>query len=71
MTNNDIGLHSHSALERELSMSTKKVLVDFKYAPMFSIEAWGETFEKNGIKYIEIDTRAFVQKNGLFKNYSK
>lgn len=71
MTKESLGLHSHSALERDLSMSKRKVLVDFKFAPMFSVDALGDVFVRNGVKYIEVDTRAFVQKNGIFKNFSK
>lgn len=66
-----LGLHSHSGLERELNMRTNKVLVDARFAPMFGFEAIGAAFTRKGVKYVEIDTRAFLQKGGVFKNFSE
>lgn len=66
-----LGLHSHSGLERELNMRTNKVLVDVKFAPIFSPEALGDVFEMRGVKYVEVNTIAFVHKNGVFKNFNK
>ena len=66
-----LGLHSHSGLERELNMRTNKVLVDARFAPMFGFEAIGTAFTRKGVKYVEIDTRAFLQKVGVFKNFSE
>ena len=66
-----MGLHSHSGLERELNMRTDKVLVDARFAPIFSPEAMGAIFTRKGIKYVEINTRAFIQKGGVFKNFNE
>lgn len=61
-------LHSHSGLERELMMPKHKVLVDFKFAPMFDLADIGDVFERNGKKYAEVETKAFIKFNGVFKN---
>lgn len=71
MTKDYIGLHSHSGLERELNMRTDKVLVDVKFAPMFGVDAIGNTFTMKGVKYVEINTRAFIGKGGVFKNFDE
>ena len=68
---NDPILHSHSGIERELSMSKHWVLVDIKFLPMFSPFDMGDVFTKKDVKYVEVKTSAFVAKNGVFKNYDK
>lgn len=68
---NDSILHNHSGIERDLCMGKHLVLVDIRFMPMFSPEDVGDTFERKGVKYVEVKTLAFVQKNGVFKNYSE
>ena len=62
-------LHSHSAIERELNMSKHKVLVDARFIHLFKLNEMGEVFTKRGIKYVEVDTSAFLKKGGVFKNF--
>jgi len=69
MANDMGGLHSHSALERELSMEKGKVLVDAKYAPLFPEGA--EPFTYHNVKYVKVSILAFVNKGGMFKNLIK
>lgn len=58
-------LHSHSGLERNLRFPKHVVLVDEKYAYMFS-EA--KPFSHNNIVYYRVPTMEFVRKGGVFKN---
>ena len=71
MTKDYLGLHSHSGIEREFGMKTNKVLVDFKFAPMFDLSEIGEIYTRQGMKYVEVDTMAFLRHNGVFRNFSE
>lgn len=68
---NDNFLHSHSGIERDLCMGKHHVLVDVKFMPLFSLRDLGSVFERKGVKYVEVETLAFIRKNGVFKNYSE
>lgn len=62
------GLHSHSAIERELVFPKNKVLVDAKYKDLF--EEWEtEPYAYENVLYYKVPILSFVKKGGVFKNY--
>ena len=63
-------LHSHSGLERDLRFPKHTVLVDAKFAHMFSGEPC-IPFTHNRIVYVKVNTLSFVKKGGVFKNLSE
>lgn len=69
MANGVGGLHSHSALERELCMEKSKVLVDERYADLFPECA--EPFSYHNVRYVKVPILAFVSRGGAFKNLIK
>lgn len=71
MTDANLGLHSHSGIEREMNMVKNKVLIDFKFAPMFDPFKLGKVFTWHGRKFVEVDILAFVSHGGEFKNYKE
>ena len=62
------GLHSHSAIERELVFPKDKVLVDARYKDKFS-EGETEEFVYKNVLYYKVPILSFVKKGGVFKNY--
>ena len=62
-------LHSHSGLERDLRFPKRTVLVDAKFAHMFSGEPC-VPFRHNGVDYIKVNTLSFANKGGVFKHLS-
>lgn len=65
-----IFLHSHSGLERGLRFPKHTVLVDAKFAYMFSGEPC-VPFKHNRIEYVKVNILSFVNKGGVFKNLSE
>lgn len=63
-------LHSHSGLERDLRLPKHTVLVDAKFANMFS-GGRCVRFTHNRIEYVKVDTYSFAKKGGVFKNLSE
>lgn len=62
-------LHSHSALERELNIPKKFVLVDARFSSLFL----GDTiapYKHRNMLYYRVPVLSFVFKGGVFKNYS-
>lgn len=70
MSNGITFLHSHSGLERNLRFPKHTVLVDTKYANMFSGEPC-VPFAHNSIEYVKVNILSFVKKGGVFKNISE
>ena len=70
MSNGITFLHSHSGLERDLRFPKHTVLVDAKYANMFSGEPC-VPFKHNSIEYAKVNILSFVKKGGVFKNISE
>lgn len=66
-------LHSHSGLERDLRFPKHTVLVDAKFAYMFSGEPCVPFthITHNRIKYVKVNILSFVNKGGVFKNLSE
>lgn len=62
------GMHSHSAIERELVFPKNKVLVDAKYKGLFDDGEIEEFIYKN-VLYYKVPIMSFVKKGGVFKNY--
>ena len=68
-------LHSHSGIERSVKNLAKDkfhVLVDEEYKDMFDscgVKPIPFTYER--VKYYLVPTRAFIDKGGVFKNFSK
>ena len=60
-------LHSHSGLERNLRFPKHTVLVDAKFANMFSGEPC-VPFTHKSIEYVKVNILSFVKKGGVFKN---
>ena len=60
-------LHSHSGLERDLRFPKHTVLVDAKFAHMFSGEPCVPFIHKS-LEYVKVNILAFVKKGGVFKN---
>lgn len=60
-------LHSHSGLERNLRFPKRTVLVDAKFAYMFSGEPC-VPFTHDRIEYVKVNILSFVKKGGVFKN---
>ena len=58
-------LHSHSALERDLNLPKRVVLVDEKFAEMFRVT---RSFEYKDKVYYKVPVMEFVRKGGAFKN---
>lgn len=63
-------LHSHSGLERNLRFPKHTVLVDAKFAHMFSGEPC-VPFTHNRIEYVKVNILSFTNKGGVFKNLSE
>lgn len=63
-------LHSHSRLERILSIPKSNVLVDAKFRDLFPLSSV-EPFTYNGVRYCLVPTLLFVNKNGVFKQYER
>ncbi len=63
-------LHSHSGLERDLRFPKHTVLVDAKFAYMFSGEPC-VPFTHNRIEYVKVNILSFANKGGVFKNLSE
>ena len=63
-------LHSHSGLERDLRFPKHTVLVDAKFAHMFSGEPC-VPFTHNRIEYGKVNILSFANKGGVFKNLSE
>lgn len=63
-------LHSHSGLERDLRFPKHTVLVDAKFAHMFSGEPC-VPFTHNHIEYVKVNILSFANKGGVFKNLSE
>lgn len=63
-------LHSHSGLERDLCFPKHTVLVDAKFAHMFSGEPC-VPFTHNRIEYVKVNILSFANKGGVFKNLSE
>lgn len=63
-------LHSHSGLERDLRFPKHTVLVDAKFAHMFSGEQC-VPFTHNSIEYVKVNILSFANKGGVFKNLSE
>ena len=61
-------LHSHSGLERNLHFPKHIVLVDTKYADLFSGLPKLEKFKHDKVEYIKVPTMEFYLKGGRFKN---
>ena len=61
-------LHSHSALERELKIPKRKVLVDTEYGELFPTKV---PFHYNKVDYFMVDTYTFFRRGGVFKNLLK
>ena len=70
MSNGITFLHSHSGLERNLRFPKHTVLVDAKFANMFSGGPC-VPFTHNSIEYVEVNILSFVKKGGVFKNISE
>lgn len=70
MSHGLIFLHSHSGLERNLRFPKHTVLVDAKFAYMFSGEPC-VPFTHNRIEYVKVSILSFVKKGGVFKNLSE
>ena len=70
MSNGITFLHSHSGLERNLRFPKHTVLVDAKFANMFSGEPC-VPFIHNSIEYVKVNVLSFVKKGGVFKNLSE
>lgn len=64
-------LHSHSGLERELKLPKHTVLIDTCFGGMFHKDGIKtEPFKYNGVNYFKVNTLAFVNAGGIFKNLS-
>lgn len=70
MSHGLIFLHSHSGLERDLRFPKHTVLVDAKFAYMFSGEPC-VPFTHNRIEYVKVNILSFANKGGVFKNLSE
>lgn len=62
-------LHSHSGLERDLKFPKHTVLVDVWFADMFGMDE-SDAIKINEHKYLKVNTLAFVNAGGRFKNFS-
>ncbi len=62
-------IHSHSGLERLLNFPKHTVLVDKRFEPVF-IDTPHKAFTYGGIEYIQVNTLTFVERHGVFKNFS-
>lgn len=60
-------LHSHSGLERELKLPKHVVLVDMTFAHLFLTKVT-VPFKYDGVEYIKVDVRDFLENGGIFKN---
>ena len=60
-------LHSHSGLERDLKLPKHVVLVDAMFSHLFTKNAT-VPFKYNGVEYIKVDVRDFIENGGMFKN---
>lgn len=60
-------LHSHSGLERDLKLPKHVVLVDAMFAHLF-VKGVTAPFKYNGVEYIKVDVRDFIENGGMFKN---
>ena len=67
MSHNLQVLHSHSGLEREMHLPKHIVVVDASFSHLFTNEKVAK-FKHNGVEYIRVSTRAFLEQGGLFKN---
>ena len=63
------GLHSHSALERELRFPKHIVLVDEKFKDLFLSDAV-VPFVYHRTRYIQVPTLSFLKRGGVFRNFS-
>ena len=70
MSNGITFLHSHSGLERNLRFTKHIVLVDAKFANMFSGGPC-VPFTHNSIEYVKVNILSFIKKGGVFKNISE
>ena len=62
-------LHSHSGLERDLKFPKYTVLVDVWFADMFGMKE-SDAIKINEHKYLKVNTLAFANAGGRFKNFS-
>lgn len=62
------GLHSHSALERELKFPKHFVLVDEEYKNMFIADTISR-YAYGGKVYYKVPIMSFVRNGGVFKNF--
>ena len=60
-------LHSHSGLEREMKLPKHVVVVDAKFANLFANERI-YPFKHNGVEYVRVPVRSFLEQGGVFKN---
>jgi hypothetical protein len=58
-------LHSHSAIERDLNLPKRVVLVDEKFGEMFRVT---RSFEYKNKVYYKVPVMEFVRKGGAFRN---
>lgn len=63
-------LHSHSAIERAMLFPKNVVLVDEKYADMFS-GTETSAYEFEGVRYIKVPILSFIRNGGVFRNFCK
>lgn len=63
-------LHSHSGLERELKLKKHIVLVDEEYKNLFIADTI-EKFKHNDKVYYKVPIISFVNKGGMFKNFTE
>lgn len=65
---NDIGLHSHSGIERALNIPKKQVIIDERFEDLFGADVQRK-FTYQGRVYLLVPTWIFYQRHGEFKNY--
>jgi len=60
-------LHSHSGIEKEMTMPKSQVVIDNKYGDLFGSVVL-KTIKHKGATYLVVPTVLFIKKGGVFKN---